>query len=307
MQINSIILQSTNKVSPRTFNVKPWVTIAIAEEDQKPSTQLWRDEPSADFQCQERVRRIRFLRKWAKDKAGLEAIADTLERCKRRERCCSGACPECSQLLQRWLVRRAKTFIRDKIEENKADLVAITIIPAKPIIRLSELPAFSVRNLQRRLKHAFDRAGINVALGGIDISFNEDSNGKYRPFWCVHAYVVTSTANRDRLRRTLKQFFHRDHRVPRPVKISDFENNPRRRSYVLKAKFIRRVGVDTIKTVGNEQRHCRNTSRDKLRARERIQLFQFLHKIGLAERCVFRHAKPVIKGANVRIRKSSDL
>jgi hypothetical protein len=208
--------------------------------------------------------------------------------------------------LQRWLVRRAKTFIRDEIEDTKANLVAVTIVPAKPIIRLFELPIFSVRNLQRRLKHLFDKAEIKIALGGIDISFNEDSNGKYRPFWCVHAYVVTSTANRDRLRKTLKQLFQNDQRIPRPVKISDFENNPRRRSYIFKAQFIRRVGVDTVKSV-NEQRHCRNTSRDKLRARERIQLFQFLDQIGLAERCLFRHAKPVIKSAKVRIRKNPDL
>src|SRR6266404_384147 len=51
------------------------------------------------------------------------------------------------------------------------------------------------RLLQRRLKYALEAVGIGVALGGIDFSFNEDRDEKYRPFWSPHFYLITSTHN----------------------------------------------------------------------------------------------------------------
>lgn len=58
------------------LDIKPWVITAIAEEEQKPDKQLWRKEPSADFQYVERWRRIRLLHKHAKDYLLCEAVAN---------------------------------------------------------------------------------------------------------------------------------------------------------------------------------------------------------------------------------------
>lgn len=285
-------------------SVKSWVLKAIVEEDRKPLTQLWYGEPTADDQIQERQRRVRFLRKHAKLNANLYKIAFRLDSCEHGQRCCSGACPECNWLLQRAFVRKSKSLIRDEIEQENCDLVAITIIPSQPIIRLDELHTFSINNLQRRIKFALDKASVDVALGGIDISFNEDRDSKYKPFWCVHAYLITSTHDRKHLSKMLKKLFKRDRRILRPVKISDFENLAGRRSYALKTLIIRRVGEDVIKLDHGKLRKCRNTSKDRLRAKERALLFPYQDQIGLANRCIFHGAKPVVKSEKVYFSKA---
>ena len=76
----------------------------------------------------------------------------------------------------------------------------------------------------------------------LTFSYNEDRGGKYDPFWCVHIYLITSVGNKDRARRELKKIYKRDNRIPRPVKVVDFNNSAWRRSYAYKTRFIRRIG-----------------------------------------------------------------
>ena len=178
-------------------DLRVWIIKAIAEEEKKPDDQLWKNEPNAEFQKAELRRRIKFLRKHQQSNPIIEAIADRLSSCQRNSRCCSGACPECGKLLQRWFVRKSKSLIRDIIDKDDHDLVAITIIPIYPAIQPGQLSVFSIVNFQRTLKYALDKIGLAVALGGIDFSFNEDKKGKYQPFWCPHFYLITSIAMRN--------------------------------------------------------------------------------------------------------------
>jgi hypothetical protein len=297
------IFPSDNFSSDNYPEIRPWVIKAIAEEEQKSNDKIWKDEPSADFQYSERLRRIRFFRKHENENPLLKIIASRLELCERNNRCCSGACPECGRLLQRWLVRKSKCIIRDYIEKSGHQLVAITIIPATPITGPGKLHTLDIRNLLRRLKYALDKAGIDNAIGAIDFSFNEDKRGKYNTFWSAHYYIITSVANRRRITKLLRQIFGDDIRIPRPVKISNFDNIRRRRSYAFKIQFKRRIGVDAIKAMKDGNiRNCRNTSRDKLRAAERLELFIYLDRIGFAKRFIFRSVKPNIQSSKVELR-----
>jgi hypothetical protein len=298
-------ISSRRRIDPSKYqDVKPWVPKAIAGEDQKPKTQLWEGEPTEDGQKVARLWRIKFLRKYEKDNPLIKAIADRLAACRKENRCCSGACPECGWLLQRWFVRKSKVFISDVIDKDDQQLVAITIIPSQPIIAPGQLNKFYLDDLQRRLKFALDKAGLGAAIGGIDFSFNEDREEKYPPFWCIHSYIVTSVANKESVKRLLKEVYKRDARIPRPVKISKFENSRWRRSYVFKITFPRRVGYDALKIQNGLDRKCRNTSRDKLRAKERLELFSYLDQCALTNRFIFRGAKPTISSSRVTILKT---
>jgi hypothetical protein len=167
------------------------------------------------------------------------------------------------------------------------------------------LQSFSVADLQRRLKFALDKVGVGNAIGGIDFSFNEDRNGHYQLFWCPHAYLIFATDRRCKIRKALRKLrqFKKSVPVPKPIKISKFNNNPRRRSYALKMTFKRRIGYDEVKILKDgKTRKCRNTSTDRLRAVERVELFLYLDEIGLAQRVVFRGGKPLISTETVRIK-----
>ncbi|HEY1981930.1 MAG TPA: hypothetical protein VGH13_17790 [Xanthobacteraceae bacterium] len=286
------------------LEITPWIRTAIADEEQRPTTQLWKQEPSAEFQYKRRLKLIRFCRKHGKDDLRINAIADQLELCEQYTRCCSGACPECGRLIQRWFVRKSKRIIRDVIDKADYQLVAITIIPAKPIIRLGELHGFNIDNALRRLRYALDKAGIAIAIGGVDFSYNEDRDGNYKPFWCPHYYIIAAVKDRKRIRRLIKEIFQPDRRIPRPVKISTFNNSSRRRSYAYKTTFVRRVGIDTDKiNKDGTTRSCRDTSTQRLRAAERLELFTYLDRVGFAGRFIFRSIKPNPGSMKVTIQK----
>lgn len=198
-------------------------------------------------------------------------------------------------------MRKSKAFISRVIDKDDQQLVAITIIPSQPIIALGHLVNFSIDKLQRRLQFALDKIGLCAVIGGIDFSYNEDRDGKYQPFWCIHVYIVTSIGNRGRIKRQLKRIYLSDSRIPRPIKISGFSNSARRRSYAFKTIFFRRVGYDAVIIRNGVERKCRDTSQDRLRVRERLELFAYLDQCGLAQRLIFRAAKPIISSSGVRV------
>jgi hypothetical protein len=202
-------------------------------------------------------------------------------------------------------VRRSRKLIAKHIDKKELQLVALSIVPYDPMVQPGQLHTINIVNLQRRLKYALDSVGVAVAVGGIDFSFNHDREGKYQPLWSAHFYLITSTTEKKKLGDRLRKIYLRSDIIPRPIKISSFENLARRRSYALKMNFQRRIGYDDIKNQIGKIRKCRNTSGDKLRAAERLELFIYLDKIGFAKRVIFRRAKPRVKSNRVTIRKAS--
>jgi hypothetical protein len=126
------------------------------------------------------------------------------------------------------------------------------------------LQSFSIENFHRRLKYALVNAGVNFAVGGIDFSFNEDRTGNYPRVWSLHLYVITTVGNKAKIRTELADLFKQCHAVPRPLKITPFCNNARRRSYALKMHFARRITYAQTKRREGKLRRCRNTSLDKI-------------------------------------------
>ena len=289
--------------SHKCQDVKPWVIAAIKDESRYPPDRLWKKEPTAEFAREERVRRTKFLSKHSNADPKATVLAHRLESCEPGQRCLSGACPECGRLLQRWFVRRSRKFIAKHISRPEHDLVAVSIVPSSPAAGLGQLLTVDIVNLQRRLKYTLKKADLDVALGAIDFSFNEDHEQKYLPFWSPHFYLITSTKEKAVLRKKLCKLFPKTDEIPRPVKISLFRNKARRRSYALKMNFRRRIGYHEIKNQNGRIRKCRNTSHDKLRAAERLELFIYLDRIGFADRVFFLSAKPVVKGQSVKIER----
>jgi hypothetical protein len=287
----------------KCFDENKWVIAAIADEEGYAPDPLWRDAPSAEKMYGERLRRIKFLRKHCRIFPDAAAVADRLETCRPGQRCLSGACPECGRLFQRWFVRRSKKFIAEHIIRDERELIAISIVPRDAVRRAGQLHTADIMNLQRRLKYALGKTHINIALGAIDFSFNEDREGNYEAFWCPHFYLITSSGEKGALGDELRAIFQRTTEIPIPVFISSFRNNSKRRSYALKMKFNRRIGYNQFKNTNSEVRKCRNAGGDELRAAERLELFIYLAQIGLADRVIFSGAKAVVKLGTAKIVK----
>ena len=284
-------------------DIRPWVKTAVSQEETKPQNPMWKGEPSEEKIAQEQQKRIRFLFKHGRNDPEVEAVAKRLESCRSRRRCLSGACLLCGRLLQRWFVRASKPFITKHLETKEDDLIAISIVPPDSMGAPGHLKSVSITNLQRRVKYALGKAGVEVAIGGIDLSFNEDRKGKYQPFWSLHLYLITMTTNKDRLRKELAKLFPKTVMTPRPIKVSPVQNRAHRRSYALKTWFGRRIGYNQRKGWGAKARKCRNTSSDKLRAKERLELFLYLDQMGLALRAFFLGVKPHCSAKRVRLQR----
>jgi hypothetical protein len=273
---------------------KTWVAAAIKDEQRKSPTEFWKDEPSIDDAKEDRLRRIRFLRKYGISNAEALSLADRLEECGRKHRCFSGACPECGRLLQRAWVRESGPLIRS-ISGHGGELVALSLVLPNSVVAQGSLKSFDVRNMQRRLKSRLDDAEIDVAIGAIDLSFNEDEHGKYPGFWCPHAYVIAATADRHQLAARLNGF-KPSPEIPHPTKVIPFKNTADRRSYAMKMHFTRRIGYDDQRILNDGKiRYYRNTRPDRLRAPGRLELVLFLDKIGFEDRAIFRSVRPIIK------------
>jgi hypothetical protein len=297
------IFRSRRAFNPKNYsNAKAWVVKAIAEESNNPPDRMWEGEPSAETISEEQLKRIRFLRKHGKSDSELNSIADCLEQCEKGNPCCSGACPQCSRLFQRFYVRQSRKPIQDIIAREGKELIALCIIPSSSIIRPGQLKNFSIANFQRRVKAALDTANVNSGIGGIDFSFNEDRDQQWQPFICPHIYLIASTDDREKLHQALKKIFRKTDEVKRQIKLPHFQNNAYRRSYSLKMIFKRRISYYKLRK--EKQTKSRNTSNDKLCVDQRIELFKYLHKIGLAARVIFRGLKPEITNSKVRFRKA---
>jgi hypothetical protein len=61
----------------------------------------------------ERLKLIKLLRRRATSHPGAEALAYRLDSCAPRQRCMSGACPECNRAYTRWFVTSSAALIGD--------------------------------------------------------------------------------------------------------------------------------------------------------------------------------------------------
>jgi hypothetical protein len=82
----------------------------------------------------ERQKCVEWLRKKFKDNTLAQALADKIEACRRKRRCKSLACPECSDAAQRLFTKATRRYLR-----GKSGVVCVTIIPATETVNPGSL------------------------------------------------------------------------------------------------------------------------------------------------------------------------
>jgi hypothetical protein len=82
----------------------------------------------------EREKLVDWLRKKAKDNQQAQALADKLEACRRKRRCKSGTCPECTDAARRLFTKTLRRFLK-----NKSNVACVTIVAADGITKRGSL------------------------------------------------------------------------------------------------------------------------------------------------------------------------
>ena len=134
---------------------------------------------------------------------------------------------------------------------------------------------------------------MDCFVGAIDYSFNEHESGRYPSHWFEHFYGVTLTKDPEKLRVKLQRQFSRTDTIPRPVTITSWDGGIVALRYALKSRFWRRIGLDQVERVGRsgEKRTSRDTNKQPLRSKQKLELLLHLDEIGLHGRLFMRHAQ----------------
>lgn len=266
-----------------------WLVSSLANErwfgDGQPK---WQHLPTSAQAKIERIKRSRLLKKH-----GSAPLGTLLAECAPRARCFSGCCPECGRALQRFFAEKVGALL---VPPSEYDTVSIV---GRTRRRFGQLDTLALPAFKRHLVRTLQRGQASLAVGGIDFSFNEYPGTKHISRWVPQFWLLIHNANRARWERVLREKYPSRILVPRPVRIKSWDGCIAAAGYALKANFSLRRTTRTQRYARGKYRPCQNTSNDKLRAAERVELFKYLHKVGLEARLVLFDVTKIEGGFDV--------
>ncbi len=144
---------------------------------------------------------------------------------------------------------------------------------------------------QRRMKGRVAKAYDGICIGVVDYSMNEHKEKKHKPYWYPHLHGVAITTGEKAMKKALKKVFPPSRRVPRPIKIKTWDGNADWLRYCHESDFERRISTDHGKRYDkktSEQRQCRDTDKQPLKSKQKLELLKYLDDIGIAGRVFLR-------------------
>lgn len=241
----------------------------------------------------ERRRDVQRLHRFGKANPGALCLAGRIDKCEAGTRCMSGACAACRRAWQRWSVEALSDFLG----EHSSILCPVH---SRGLVIPGNLGLTVLRSLSDAVIDVFSAAKIEVAVLGLDVSFNEHEQNLSPTHWCLHlrAHVpgkISSSAIQ-KLRRSLPRTLL----ISRPLTITNWDGDLAAVAYSAKATFGRRQTYTQVRP----HRACQNTRGRPLRGTERVELAIFLDQIGLRRRLILHGADLVLdRNGRVRIRR----
>jgi hypothetical protein len=244
-------------------------------------------------------RRYHFFKKHGRREPTVALIADRLSECSPEKRCLSGACPPCGRAFQRFFVGEGKRLL----EAEAPGLIGVSAVSLvlAPLLPEGQLGQLSIKPLHDSVKKVLRANGVKLALGGLDLSFNEHREHRFKPHWAPQLWLLVPASNRHRWEPALRAMCLASDVVPRPLKLLRWDMDLAALGYALKTRFQRRVSYEHERPYGDGTRACRNTRSLPLRAKERLELYRFLDQAGLAARVLLLGARPTRTEAGISI------
>ena len=153
-------------------------------------------------------------------------LANKIDRCRRRDRCGSLACPECARAFQRAKADAQKQVIlasASKPADSNSDpankiLVMVTVIPLHLRYTPTTLPRLDIAKRTRWLKDVLTKAGLpQMMVGSADISWEHRRNKHY---YQLHWHFAMWTKDPEKLQKRLLRFFPPKNKYDRPVEVT---------------------------------------------------------------------------------------
>lgn len=153
---------------------------------------------------------------------------------------------------------------------------------------ISEFVAFVVMTLRR--------AGILVAIGGIDPGMNEHVRHAFAPHGQLQCWLLIPKHQYKAALKVLKQIMRAVGVNRRPIRARAFDGNPTGIAYGAKWEFFRRISHPRERQPDGPMKR-RNTQHRRLRVDDECQLALLLDREGLCSRLIL-HGVRVAEGSN---------
>ena len=263
------------------------------------------NQPAMKSKEAEKRRRqtVKLLRRHGRFDPAAIKLAAKLDSCRPRQRCLSLACPACRRAAQRVFVAAGEQLMR-RSKQTGVTVISVVYFDARiPDRGLAKVPSLFGR-VAHYLRAALIQAGVHQAIGGFDVSANEDASLGFAPHYRPHAWLFIPTPQIARCESVFRQHFPPSATVRRPVVMQTFDGNRRGLAYALKGDFERRISLPR-EVQRDETVKRRNTRHRVLLARQKLELALALDRIGLDARMLFIglqladvNGEPIIRGVD---------
>jgi hypothetical protein len=237
---------------------------------------------------------LRLMRRYA-DASSISRVLEHLEVCTTSNPCLSGACPRCLLAFQRLCTAQIDGLLKANFTGSPVHAVSLIVDV------FEQLNASMIACYERQAKLWLFQAGVKHAFGGWDFSFNQPSWSSKGGEWAYQLWLLVPGFTKE-MKSALRSIVGKDPKVYRPLKASAFDGNLDGIAYAFKTDFVRRVSYVQEKEVDGRIRRCRNTTAQKLRVSERLELYPFLDDLGLDGRVFLTGARPVRTKNGIAIR-----
>jgi hypothetical protein len=228
---------------------------------------------------------VKLLRRHGKSDPAALKLAAKLESCRPRQRCLSLACHACRRAEQRVFVAASEQLMK-RSKRTGVTAISVVYVNAKiPDRGLAKVPSLFGR-VGHQLRGALIQAGVRQAIGGFDVSANEDASAGFAPHYRPHAWLFIPTSQIARCDSVFREHFPPSGTVRRPVLMQTFDGNKRGLAYALKGDFERRISLPR-EVQADETVKRGNTRHRALLARQKVELALALDRIGLDARMFF--------------------
>lgn len=220
----------------------------------------------------DRLRRGQKLTSEHPYRSDLRKVTKLLLSCRRDQRCMSAACPECSRAWQRLFVQDVAEWLDGRSGQ------IVTIVPHVSIVPGDDHFADVIKVFKKRITRILQSIGIAEAIGGLDLSYNQHIDKKFEPHWNLHIWLFIPQKLTKRHKEFLVRKFKKSNLVQRPVKVQDFNGDPRAFAYAMKPKIDRRL------TRPPRDGHRQYVQPRDLKKLQMLQSFALVHKMRFAGR-----------------------
>lgn len=205
-----------------------------------------------------------------------QRLAAKLERCRKNNRCESGACDVCLRLYRLHLFRSSQAIFSARLDWTRA-----SVIPAGLLVTIGELSNADLGAIASMIDKRLERSSLSnrLAFVGIDISHNLQDNESLG--WQMHLYSLIEGKNTLRLREAIKASFPPEQTAPTPFQFQPMNDAAKAITYLFKAIFKRRSRY----TTANGQPKTKSLP---LKGPELRELLQFLDQHSVGERLILR-------------------